>query len=56
MKLDMETSDMVHACLNRGLLINSTGGKILRFVPPLIITTQDIDQAIKVLDNVMEGQ
>jgi 4-aminobutyrate aminotransferase-like enzyme len=25
-------------------------------VPPLIITTQDIDQAIKVLDEVMEGK
>ena len=56
MKLDMETGDIVPECLNRGLLINSTGGKILRFVPPLIITTQDIDQAIKVLDDVMEGK
>ena len=56
MKLDMETGDMVHECLSRGLLINSTGGNILRFIPPLIITTQDIDQAIKVLDDVMEGK
>lgn len=56
MKLDIETGDIVRECLNRGLLINSTGGKILRFVPPLIITTQDIDQAIKVLDDVMEGK
>jgi len=36
------------------LLINSAGSKTLRFVPPLIITTQDVYQAIKVLDEVME--
>jgi len=55
-KLDVEASDIVNACMKKGLLINSTGGKTLRFVPPLIITTQDVDQAIQVLDEVMEGQ
>jgi 4-aminobutyrate aminotransferase-like enzyme len=37
-------------------LINCTGGKTLRFVPPLIITTQEVDQAIDILDAVMEGK
>ena len=55
-KLDIEAADIVNECLQRGLLINSTGGKTLRFVPPLIITTQDVDQAIGVLDEVMEGK
>jgi acetylornithine/N-succinyldiaminopimelate aminotransferase len=55
-KLDIEAGDIVNACLQKGLLINSTGGKTLRFVPPLIITTQDVDQAIKVLDEVLEGR
>ena len=28
---------------------------MLRFVPPLIITEQDIDQTVAVLDSVLEG-
>jgi acetylornithine and succinylornithine aminotransferases len=55
-QLNIESGDIVNKCLQRGLLINSAGGKTLRFVPPLIITTQDVDQAIKVLDEVMEGK
>jgi predicted acetylornithine/succinylornithine family transaminase len=55
-ELNIESGDIVNECLQRGLLINSAGSKTLRFVPPLIITTQDIDQAIKVLDEVMEGK
>ena len=54
-QLNIESGDIVNECLQRGLLINSAGSKTLRFVPPLIITTQDIDQAVKVLDEVMEG-
>jgi len=56
LKLDIEAADVVNECLQQGLLINSTGGKILRFVPPLIITTHDVDRAIEVLDRVMEGK
>jgi len=55
-KLDIETGDIVNECLQRGLLIISAGSKTLRFVPPLIITNLDVDCAIKVLDEVMEGK
>jgi len=55
-QLNIEGGDIVNECLQRGLLIISAGGKTLRFVPPLIIATQDVDQAIKVLDEVMEGK
>jgi acetylornithine/succinyldiaminopimelate/putrescine aminotransferase len=55
-QLNIESGDIVNECLQLGLLIASAGSKTLRFVPPLIITTQDIDQAVKVLDEVMEGK
>ncbi len=55
-ELNIESGDIVNECLQRGLLIAAAGSKTLRFVPPLIITTQDIDQAVKVLDEVMEGK
>lgn len=55
-KLDIETGDIINECIKRGLLIISAGSKTLRFVPPLIITTRDVDCAIHVLDEVMEGR
>jgi len=45
--------DIVMACLEQGLLINCIQGKILRFVPPLIITHKNIDEAIEILDEVL---
>jgi len=37
----------------KGFLINLTQGKILRFVPPLIVTPQEIDKLIFCLDNTL---
>ena len=54
--LSIEGADIVKACQEKGLLINCTGGKTLRFVPPLMITKKDIDEAIDILDAVMEGK
>ncbi len=54
--LTIEGAELVKACQERGLLINCTGGKTLRFVPPLIITQNDIDEAMSILDEVMEGK
>ena len=54
--LNVEGAEIVTECMKRGVLINCTGGKTLRFVPPLIITKSDIDQVISMLDEVMEGK
>ena len=37
----------------KGFLINCTAGNVLRFVPPLIITKEDIDEFVKALDEVL---
>jgi acetylornithine/succinyldiaminopimelate/putrescine aminotransferase len=52
--LSMEGADIVKSCQEKGLLINCTGGRTLRFVPPIIISEKDIDEAISILDAVME--
>jgi predicted acetylornithine/succinylornithine family transaminase len=52
-QLQVDAAPIVSACLQKGLLINSTGGKVLRFVPPLIITTNDVDVAIDILDEAL---
>ncbi len=51
-EMSIEGGEMVKKAMNRGLLINCTVGKVLRFVPPLIISEPEIDQAINILDEV----
>ena len=36
-----------------GFLINCTSGNVLRFVPPLTITKEEIDQFVKALDEIL---
>lgn len=38
------------ACLDRGLLVNRVKPNALRFMPPLIINNDDVDQALGILD------
>ncbi|WP_020677083.1 acetylornithine transaminase [Geopsychrobacter electrodiphilus] len=52
LELSIEGGELVKTALTRGLLINCTVGKVLRFVPPLIITRTEIDQAINILDEI----
>ena len=52
--LTVEGNSIVKACLERGVLINCTFDHILRMVPPLVITRQDVDSLVQVLDEVME--
>jgi acetylornithine aminotransferase len=44
----IDAHDVVNAALEAGLVINATGGyTTLRFLPPLIATREDVDEAIK---------
>ena len=52
MELSIDGGDIVKIALERGLLINCTVGKVLRFVPPLIVTQLEIDQMIEILDKI----
>ncbi len=53
MELDIEGGALVNAAMERGLLINCTVGKVLRFLPPLIVSRAEIDEAIAILDEVL---
>jgi acetylornithine/N-succinyldiaminopimelate aminotransferase len=52
MELDGPGKDIVTACIKEGLLINCTMDTVLRFMPPLIIAEEEIDQLIKTLDSI----
>ncbi|KAB2951373.1 aspartate aminotransferase family protein [Heliorestis acidaminivorans] len=55
-QLDREGTAIVSSCLEKGLIINCTAGKVLRFLPPLTINRHDIDQAITILDTAFMAQ
>jgi acetylornithine/N-succinyldiaminopimelate aminotransferase len=52
--LDIAGDRIVNGCMEKGLLINCTNGNILRFVPPLIISWEDVDRAVGIIDEVMK--
>jgi len=52
-ELTVEGANIVKECMERGVLINCTGGNVLRFVPPLIITEEDVDCAVEILGKVL---
>ena len=45
--------DLVKACMEVGLLIVPAGAKVLRFVPPLIVSEAEVDEAIEKLDQAL---
>ncbi|KAE8124535.1 hypothetical protein FH972_019411 [Carpinus fangiana] len=49
-ELDVPASPLVDACRNAGLLVLTAGkGNVIRLVPPLIITEQELDHAAEIL-------
>ena len=56
LKLNEEGAPLVNACLARGFVINCVQGDILRFAPPLIISTREIDALIDCLDDIFSTE
>jgi len=50
-----DAKKVTEACLKKGLLINNATEHTLRFLPPLIINKKQVDQAIKILQEVLEN-
>jgi acetylornithine/N-succinyldiaminopimelate aminotransferase len=44
---------IVAKCLEKGLRINCTHDTVIRFMPPMIVTAEQIDQAIDIFDSVL---
>ena len=49
LELSIPASDVVNKALKEGLVLISAGANIVRFVPPLIITKEDVDKMIEIL-------
>ena len=54
MELAMKGADIVAKCLEKGVIINCTHDTVLRFLPPLNVTSAEIDKAVAVMDEVFQ--
>ena len=53
MKLKIDGAPVVQQCMQNGFLINCIQERILRFIPPLIISEKEIDQLVECLDGIL---
>ena len=47
---EVASVDIVKAAIAEGLLIVPAGPKVLRFVPPLIVTAREVDEALAAVE------
>ncbi|OPX33520.1 MAG: hypothetical protein B1H11_12450 [Desulfobacteraceae bacterium 4484_190.1] len=52
MEIDRPCAPIVEACMEKGFLINCAHENVLRFLPPLIVTKDEIDMLINAIDEV----
>jgi len=46
-------ADVVNRAMEKGLLLASAGQSVVRLVPPLIVTSGDVDQALSILEETL---
>jgi acetylornithine/N-succinyldiaminopimelate aminotransferase len=54
LELVRDCAPIVKMCMDRGVLVNCTAGNVLRFLPPLIVTENEIDHLIDILEQVFD--
>lgn len=51
--LEGDAAPIVAEARNRGLLLSVAGGQVVRFAPPLVVSKEEIDEALEILDSVL---
>lgn len=51
--IDLTSIEVVKAAMAEGLLLAPAGQKVLRFVPPLIVSQEEVEQAATILESVI---
>jgi acetylornithine/succinyldiaminopimelate/putrescine aminotransferase len=49
-ELSQEVKPIISACMEHGLLLVGAGTHVIRFVPPLIVSEQDIREAVQIIE------
>ena len=54
MELTIPGADIVNDCLEEGLLINCTANNVIRFLPPLIVSEEEVDEMLGTLRKALD--
>ena len=54
--IQLTAADVVNAAIKEGLLLVPAGPKVVRFVPPLIVTEAEVNTALETLEKVMSNE
>ena len=54
MEVEKFGDEIVKKCLERGLIINFTAGKVIRFLPSLAVTREELNRGLDILRNVID--
>ena len=52
-ELDRPVGPVVDAARERGLLVLSAGPNVLRLTPPLVVSADEVEQALGILEEVL---
>lgn len=52
--LNVPVNDVILKAMDKGLITISAGGNVLRLLPPLIISTENVDEMISILSEVLK--
>ena len=55
LEFDKPVADIINNALDNGLVLINAGTQIIRFLPPLIITKDDVDRMIVILKEAIEN-
>ena len=55
-ELNIEGAAVVEQCIERGLLVNCTQGTVIRLLPAMNITAQQVDEGCAILSEVLKGR
>ncbi len=53
-ELNFPGADVVSACMEKGLLINCTHDRVIRFLPALTVTREELDEGLDILESVLK--
>ena len=53
-ELEESCAEVVKTMLDKGIIVNCAAGKVVRIVPPLIVTKEQADKVVKVLKETLE--
>ena len=54
-ELDRPGDELVRECMRRGLLINCTAGKVIRFMPSMTVTEEEVKEALSIFEEALRN-